>query len=155
VVELVRGDRIGASAKLIVACIAVVFDDTRESVLITRRRDNGRWCLPSGRMEPGETVAEACARETLEETGLVVHVTGMVGVYSDPNIVNIYSDGNRYHVVRLAFRARLIGGKIATSDETSEVRFVSLSALDSLDVMEPHVLCIRDAIAKADAPVIA
>jgi 8-oxo-dGTP pyrophosphatase MutT (NUDIX family) len=50
----------------------MVFDEERTKVLLTRRTDNGRWCLPGGGIDSGESAAEACEREALEETGLVV-----------------------------------------------------------------------------------
>ena len=66
---LIYGERIGKLAKLTPSCGAVIFDPTRQSVLLTRRADNGRWCLPGGAMDPGESAAECCAREVLEERG--------------------------------------------------------------------------------------
>ena len=52
------GDRIGKMAKLRVGASAIIFDETREKILITRRTDNGLWCLPGGGMDPGESVME-------------------------------------------------------------------------------------------------
>jgi 8-oxo-dGTP pyrophosphatase MutT (NUDIX family) len=63
------GERIGRLGQLRVGCVVVVFDATRERMLLTRRTDNGRWCLPGGGMDAGESIAEACLRELEEETG--------------------------------------------------------------------------------------
>lgn len=52
--------------------VAAVVLDAARRVLLARRADNGLWGLPSGHVEPGETVAEAVAREVREETGLDV-----------------------------------------------------------------------------------
>ena len=93
--KLLYGERIGKLAKLAPACGAVIFDTTKQSVLLTRRSDNGRWCVPGGAMDPGESAVEACAREVLEETGLVVHVGRLIGVYTNPHIIIEYADGNR------------------------------------------------------------
>lgn len=49
-------------------CDAVIFDSTIQSLWLTRWSDNGRWCLPGGAIDPGESTAECCAREVLEET---------------------------------------------------------------------------------------
>ncbi|MCX6030789.1 MAG: NUDIX domain-containing protein [Chloroflexi bacterium] len=70
--QLLYGDRIGKTTILQVGCNAVIFDDARERVLLTQRADNGKWCLPGGRMETGESASEAGVREAWEETSLEV-----------------------------------------------------------------------------------
>lgn len=65
---------------------AVVRDD-RERVLLVRRGQEpglGRWSVPGGRVEPGETSQEAVVREVREETGLAVVVTGVAGYVERP-----------------------------------------------------------------------
>jgi|TARA_B100002003_G_C14072291_1_gene515898 8-oxo-dGTP pyrophosphatase MutT (NUDIX family) len=71
--KIIEGERIGKTAPLKVGCAAAIFDESHKKLLLTRRSDNGQWCLPGGGMEPDESTAEACEREVLEETGL--HVT--------------------------------------------------------------------------------
>ena len=66
--------------------VAVARDDG--AVLLIRRTDNGNWALPGGAIELRESVAEAAIRETLEETGVKVEVTGLAGIYSDPRHVS-------------------------------------------------------------------
>ena len=92
--KVIYGERIGKLAKLVPSCSAVIFDPTREKVLLTRRSDNGRWCVPAGAMDPGESAEECCAREILEETGLVIRVVRLIGVYSSPHHIIEYADGN-------------------------------------------------------------
>jgi ADP-ribose pyrophosphatase YjhB (NUDIX family) len=53
-------------------------------VLLTKRKDFGVWCLPGGGVDPGESVAQAALREVAEETGLEVHLSRLVGIYSIP-----------------------------------------------------------------------
>jgi ADP-ribose pyrophosphatase YjhB (NUDIX family) len=103
VAKIIEGERIGKLGKLALGCSATIFDSTRQKVLLTRRTDNGRWCLPGGRAEPGENVVETCLRETLEETGLQVRMVRLLGVYSSPHRMVEYPDGNRYQVVALNF----------------------------------------------------
>jgi 8-oxo-dGTP pyrophosphatase MutT (NUDIX family) len=143
--EILHGDRIGASATLKVGCAAVVFDDDRQSVLLTQRTDNGLWCLPGGAMDPGESAAEACCREVREETGLLVEVMRLVGVYSSPHRVTRYADGNTHQVVALCFEATVIGGALGLSNETTDVGWFTAPQMNDLEVMSNHDERVRDA----------
>ena len=67
--QILYGERIGKQGKIRLGCSAAIFDE-HGRILLTRRADNGQWCLPGGGMESGESAAEACEREVLEETGL-------------------------------------------------------------------------------------
>src|SRR6185295_19765609 len=116
--QVLYGDRLGREGQLRTGCSAVIFDETRTKALLTRRTDNGLWCLPGGAMEPGESAAEACAREVWEETGLQVDVLRLVGVYSDPHRLVVYPDGHKVHIVALSFEAKITGGELGLSNET-------------------------------------
>ena len=61
---------------------AAVFDS--QKILLIQRKDLEAWCLPSGFVEPEETVAQAAVREVREETGLEVELIRLVGIYSAP-----------------------------------------------------------------------
>jgi len=100
-------------------------------VLLIRRTDNENWALPGGAMDIGETVAEAGVRETREETGIECEIVRLVGVYTNPKHVMLYtSDGEVRQECSLVFAARSTGGQPATSSESSEVRWVAPSDLD-------------------------
>lgn len=144
--RLVYGERIGAEAKLSVGCSALLFDEARERVLLTRRADNGRWCLPGGHMESGESVTEACAREVWEETGLRVQVGRLVGVYSTPHRILEYADGNRCQLVALHFEATITGGELGLSNETTEFAYFTPAEIEALDLMEHHRERIADTL---------
>lgn len=81
----------------------VIFDPERRILLVRRKHDPfaGRYALPGGFVEIGETVEAACRREVFEETGLEVSGLTLVGVYSDPK------RDTRGHVVSIAHLARL------------------------------------------------
>ncbi len=121
--SIVQGERIGRSAAVFVGCSATLFDADRRKILLTRRADNGRWCLPGGHFEPGEDVAEACIREMREETGLEVRVVRLIGVYSSPDFVLDYGERGRFQVVALNFEVETVGGELGLSDETTEVGY--------------------------------
>ena len=90
--------------------------DRGGEMLLMQRSDNGQWGLPGGYVERGESVLDATAREVLEETGVVVAVDRLVGVYSDPaRQVIAYPDGGRVQAVNLCFEARPVGEGEATT----------------------------------------
>jgi ADP-ribose pyrophosphatase YjhB (NUDIX family) len=144
VAKIIEGERIGKLGQLALGCSATIFDSTRQKVLLTRRTDNGRWCLPGGRTESGESIVETCLRETLEETGLEVRMVRLLGVYSSPHRLVEYPDGNRYHVVALNFEVEPIGGTLTISDETTDYGYFSWDEMAHMDVMETHVERLTD-----------
>jgi ADP-ribose pyrophosphatase YjhB (NUDIX family) len=144
--QVLYGERLGKEGKLRVGCSAVIFDEAREKVLLTRRTDNGRWCVPGGGLEAGESVEEACLREVWEETGLRARVTRLIGVYSDPDQLVIYSDGNKAFFVVLSFEVEVIGGELGLSDETTEAGYFSLAEMDSMPMHGRHKHRVMDAL---------
>ena len=144
---LIYGERIGKLAKLAPSCSAIIFDPTKLSVLLNRRSDNGRWGLPGVAMDPGESAVEACEREVLEETGLVVRVRRLVGVYSTPHRIFEYADGNRIQGLDLSFEAEPIGGELCITDETTKFGYFSPEQMKSMDVLEPVYERVADACA--------
>lgn len=132
------------------AACALVFDD-QGRILLHQRTDNGRWALPGGAIELGETAAAAAVREVLEETGYVVQVLRLVGIYSDPQFTTMtYPDGNTVSYVAIAFECKAIGGAPALSDETSAVDWFDPNQLPE-NFHRPHLPRLLDALAKQDA----
>jgi ADP-ribose pyrophosphatase YjhB (NUDIX family) len=152
--ELVTGDRVARLGKLRLGCSAAIFDEPRQRVLLMQREDNGLWCLPSGGMDPGESVTETIVREVVEETGLVVAVVGLVGVYSSPHVLVRYPDGNRFQIVSLCFAAQALGGQLRTTDEAVSVGYFTRQEAAAIDVMANHVERIRDAFDYEQSPFI-
>lgn len=146
--KIIHGTRIGKSGKLALICSAVVLDKTKSKVLMTRRADNGKWCLPGGHMEPGEDAMEACAREVLEETGAIVTIGRLIGVYTNPNRVVEYADGNKFQPVVMCFEATIIGGELDTSDESTDYGFYDLSEMRQMDTLDSTIERVTDAFTK-------
>ncbi|MFF5448549.1 NUDIX domain-containing protein [Streptomyces sp. NPDC012888] len=126
---------------LVPAASAVVVDDAGR-VLLQRRTDNGMWALPGGVMELGESIAQCASRETLEETGLTVEITGIVGTYTNPGHVFAYEDGEVRQEFSICLLARPTGGTLRASDESFEVAWFAPEAIDDL----PMVSSIRKRI---------
>ena len=134
---------------LVVGVAAFVQDDAGR-VLLIERGDNGLWALPGGGQEVGESTPAAAVRETLEETGVEVEITGVVGIYSYPGHVIAYDDGEVRQEFSICLRARQGGGKLATSDESTQVHWVEPAALDGLDIHPRMRVRIDDGL-RADA----
>jgi len=135
--QVLYGPRLGKEGEIRLGCSAAILDEDGR-ILLTRRTDNGQWCLPGGRMESGESAAEACEREVLEETGLSVRVTRLVGVYSHPDQLVIYPDGNKAHIVALHFEAEVIGGEPGLSDETTDFGYFTVQEIEGMEMIGRH-----------------
>lgn len=102
---------------------AAVFIEQADRVLLVLRGvepQKGKWALPAGFIERSEDPAEAAARETLEETGLVVHVSRLMDViYDNQVIVMIYG-------------AEITGGELRAEDDVDEVRWFGRENLPEL-----------------------
>ena len=133
-VKIIVGERVGKDGNLAIGCSACVFDPTQQKMLFIRRADNDRWAIPGGYMEPGESLSEACKREVLEETGLSVEIQRLIGVYTSPNLRLEYPDGNKWQLVAFYFEVIVIGGELALSEETTDIRYFSQSEAEKLEL---------------------
>ena len=140
------GDRIGKEGELRPGASALIFDEARERILMTQREDNRSWCLPGGGMDPGESAAETCVREVLEETGLEVRVTKLVGIYTTPDLLIEFPDGNKIKPVAFSFEAEITGGELGLSSETIAFGWYTVAEIEAMDTMEHHVTRIHDAL---------
>lgn len=126
-------------ATTVKAGVGVIIVDDCGRVLLERRRDNGLWGLVGGGVDPGESVAACARREALEETGLSIEVTGLVGVYSDPGqgrIVTYPDNGDSRHLVDTVVTATIVSGRIRISEESLELAFFPASGLPE-DLVPP------------------
>ncbi|MBF9069203.1 NUDIX domain-containing protein [Streptacidiphilus fuscans] len=136
---------------LVVAAAAVVTDDEGR-ILLQRRTDSGMWALPGGGMEMDDSLPGAAVREVREETGLDVEITGLVGTYTDPKHVIAYSDGEVRRQFAVVFTARVVGGRLAISDESTELRFVDLADLNRLPMHHTQRLRLSHFLEKRPSP---
>ncbi len=112
-----------------------IFQDGR--ILLTKREDFEVWCLPGGAVDDGESLAQAAIREAREETGLVVELTRLVGLYSRPK---------GWHSMHLTlFAARPVGG--ALRPDPHEV--VDMGYFEQNALPEPLLAGHRQMIADA------
>lgn len=148
---VLHGKRITLQGQLRLGCSAVLLDPTGAQVLLTRRTDNGLWCLPGGQVDAGESIAEAIEREFYEETGLRVQVKQLTGVYSDPDQLVVYPDGNKIHTVVLNFIVEKVSGETGLSRETTDIRYFSVAEAVKMDLFHNHAEHLRDALSGREA----
>ena len=103
-----------------IPCVgAIIRDQAGRLLLIQRGHDPeaGRWSLPGGRIEPGETDAQALVREMLEETGLTVEPGPLVGAVERPGPAGTVLDIRDY-------AATVTGGTLRPGDDAADTRWV-------------------------------
>lgn len=81
-----------------------------------------------------------------------VEVVSLVGIYSNPQHVVEYSDGEVRQQFSVCFACRLIGGELATSDETSEVRYFSPDEIEAMEIHSSIRLRIQHFLEKRSEP---
>jgi ADP-ribose pyrophosphatase YjhB (NUDIX family) len=128
-------------------------EDGDGEILLIQRADNAHWALPGGHVEPGESVAQAAAREVLEETGCEIEVGRLIGVYSEPEFQTVeMSSGERSQFVNLCFEARVTAeiGPPTTPEETLDTGFFAPDALPE-PFVPIHSIRIEDAASQEPA----
>jgi ADP-ribose pyrophosphatase YjhB (NUDIX family) len=97
---------------------AAIFDEEGR-ILLVRRSDDQRWCLPCGWVDPNETPAQAAVRETREEVGLEVRIVRLVDVLTRPPSV----ETGPHTAVAVIYLCEITGGEIALSHECLDARY--------------------------------
>ncbi|MFD9893806.1 NUDIX domain-containing protein [Amycolatopsis sp. NPDC059027] len=136
---------------IVVAVTAFILDETGRLLLI-RRSDNDLYAIPGGAQEIGETISETVVREVEEETGIRVEVTGLIGIYTNPEHIIAFTDGEIRQEFSICFRARPVGGELRTSDESKEVLWVEPDRLDSLNIHPANRLRIQHGFEERTEP---
>ncbi|MGA8087377.1 MAG: NUDIX hydrolase [Terracidiphilus sp.] len=129
----------------IVGVGAVVVD--RERVLLVQRGHEplkGKWSLPGGILELGESLAEGVAREVLEETGLVVEAIELVEIIDRVQRVG-GPDGERvqYHYVIADYLCRVVGGSLHAASDADAVRWVERAEWNSHSALALDAITVR------------
>jgi 8-oxo-dGTP pyrophosphatase MutT (NUDIX family) len=128
---------------LVLPSAAVSILDDQGRVLAGLHSDRKIWVLPGGLIEPCETPADGAVREVWEETGLIVELTSILGVYGGQELVVDYVNGDRASYVGTVFRGRVVGGSLrADGDETLDVRYFTRQELQQA----PHARWLDIAI---------
>ena len=124
----------------VIPCVgAVVTDEQGRLLLIKRGHEPGAvlWSIPGGRIEPGETDAEALVREMFEETGLVVEVGPLIGRVQRPGLAGAVIDIADY-------AATVTGGTLRPGDDAADARWVNIADLAHLEITEGLIETLTD-----------
>jgi ADP-ribose pyrophosphatase len=127
---------------------AIIVEDGR--VLLIKRAKApllGEWSIPGGMLELGETLRQGAEREALEETGLVVRATDLLGVFD--RIVPDETKHTLYHYVLIDFLCHKISGNVLAAGDASDARWFTLADLRNLSMPEETVKVVQMGIAKA------
>ncbi|SFN41220.1 ADP-ribose pyrophosphatase YjhB, NUDIX family [Izhakiella capsodis] len=100
-------------------------------LLMVREMDDGGWCLPGGWVDVGDAPRQAAEREVLEETGLQVRATRLLGVW-DRNQHG--HPPHPFHIYKLIFLCEELGGELAISHESLDIGFFAADDLPPLSL---------------------
>ncbi|MDF1512616.1 MAG: NUDIX hydrolase [Anaerolineae bacterium] len=124
-----------------IGAFAIIFD-TKQHVLLCHRRDIDMWNLPGGGLKKQELPTEAAERETLEETGLLIDIKHLVGVYRK----------SAKNDLTFIFLAKVTGGKIGPTDEADEIAYFAIDKIPH-NTTPGQVECIHDALKQEKHPI--
>lgn len=137
-----------------VVAVGVVLLDGDRVLLIERGRppNAGKWTVPGGGVETGESMREAAARELFEETGLAARIGPIVEVLE--RIVTDEDGRVRYHYVIVDFLGTEPSGQLAATSDAAAARFVRIEELGSLDLTDDLQPVIERARAIRDGEIV-
>ena len=124
----------------VIPCVGAIVTDGQGRLLMIKRGHEpgaGLWSIPGGRIEPGETDAEAVVREMIEETGLTVEVGRLIGRVQRPGLNGAVIDIRDY-------AATVTGGTLRAGDDAADARWVAPAELESLDITEGLIDALTD-----------
>ena len=129
---------------------AVIVRDGR-AIIIKRANEpyKGQWSIPGGRVELGESLADAVRREMREETGLDVRVGPIIDVFEriqhDRDAADSPSASAivRYHYVIIDYLCTCVGGELCAGDDADDARWVTSEELESYDIRRTAIEVIR------------
>jgi 8-oxo-dGTP diphosphatase len=142
------------AATVVAPSVFVAVRNERGELLLVRRCDSGTWELPGGRVDVGESAVEAALRETCEESGLRVRITGLVGLFTDPALVveAVAGNGIRQQFV-VCFHAWAMWGRPRPDlHETSDAAWFDPADVTALPVEPAARQLIVHALSDADEP---
>lgn len=121
---------VGHRPLILVGAIVVIADAQDRILLQQRVHPHGKWGLPGGLMELGETTEETARREVIEETGLELGELRLIDVFSGPDTRMTAANGDVFYAVTIAYSARETFGELRIDrTESLDFRYFPADAL--------------------------
>ncbi len=125
---------------------AVAILNLKKELLMLHRKDNGKWTMPGGTLEFGESMTSCALREVLEESGLDVEIKDIIGTYTDPDVRVAYSDGEVRQEFTILYYGEVKKYDVRLDDESSSYQWVTLDKLETLPLADSQRRRLRDII---------
>jgi 8-oxo-dGTP pyrophosphatase MutT (NUDIX family) len=127
------------SRPLILVAAGVLICNAAGDLLLQRRTDDELWGIPGGSMELGESAEETARREVWEETGLTVGDVRLFGVFSGPEMLHVYLNGDQVAIVSVVYLANSVPGQVPIpGHESLELRYFTRDALPTVPLSPPN-----------------
>jgi 8-oxo-dGTP pyrophosphatase MutT (NUDIX family) len=144
--------KVGHDLLIATAAVTALFDQ-HDRILLVRHAEFGAWALPGGAIDPYELPSDAAVRECWEETGLLIQLTGLVGVFGGPEFLIKYQNGDLTYYTVIAFHGRRVAGEGRPDGvETLELKYWSRDELESINVIPPDRVVAKEAFLVREAP---
>lgn len=126
---------------LLLPAVAAIVPNQDGHILFQKRTEDGLWSLPAGSIEPDETPAQSIVREVKEETGLIVAVQRVLGVFGGKDFTCTYPSDDVVQYTVTVFLCRIESGILEARDgESAELHFLPISQAPSLQLPYPKEL---------------
>ena len=126
---------------LVYPVVAACIKNSKNEILLVRKRKSGIWGFPAGGVEPDETIFQALKREIKEEINADIASTRLIAIYSTPEFDFTYPNGNKIHPIIFFFECEILN--INKFHPSKEIKETSYFSLDYLPKMLP--CCIQKA----------
>ncbi len=130
----------------ILAASGLLIEDGK--ILLVKRKSPpsiGRWSLPGGVVEKGESLKDAVKREFFEETSLSVEVVKLLTVYEK---IEVQEDKVGYHYVILLYLLEYINGSVKANDDAQDASFFSRDEIMGINLTDGLIEVLDDAFEK-------
>lgn len=128
----------------VIETATVLVEDRGGAILLHRRDDDRLWALPGRTKEPGEGIEETAMRAVGQEVGLGIRLTGLVGIYTDPEHIGAGDDGDIREVLTICFAAAPAEGAVTVGEGRCNLALVSPDQLAEYPMHPTTRRCIDD-----------